>query len=279
VEYPTNMYPWMDVAKRHGVDLIAVPEQSGANGVKATPMERILEAAAKPGVKMVAISHVEFGSGQRHDLAALGSFCREREILLVVDAIQSFGAVPIDVAAMKIDYLSAGGQKWLLSPEGTGIFYCRKELLERTPPLTVGAWNVVHAMDFEHYDFTLRPDAGRFESGGANVAGLMGMAMSLEMFAALGITAISERIKVITDRLIAGLTGKGYTIACPRDGEQWSGIVSFASGKHAHLEIAEKLKQEHRIEVVVRHGRLRVSPHFYNTEKQIDRLVQLLPGN
>jgi selenocysteine lyase/cysteine desulfurase len=279
VEYPTNMYPWMDVARRFGVDLIAVEETTDAKGARVTPLARILEAAAKPGVKAVAISHVEFGSGQRHDLAAIGSFCREREILLIGDAIQSFGAVPIDVKGMKIDYLSAGGQKWLLSPEGTGIFYCRKELLEKTPPLTVGAMSVVNFMDFEHFNYNLKPDAGRFESGGMNVAGLMGMGASLEMFTKIGMAAVSVHIKILGDRLIAGLMKKGYSIACPREGEQWSGIVSFASAKHSHDEIAAKLKKEHRIELVVRHGRLRASPHFYNTEEQIDRLVECLPGN
>lgn len=279
VEYPTNMYPWMDVAKRYGVDLVVVAEETDKNGARAVPLAKLLEAAAKPGVKAVAVSHVEFGSGQRIDLAAIGAFCRERGILLIVDAIQSFGAVPIDVTAMKIDYLSAGGQKWLLSPEGTGIFYCRKELLEKTPPLVVGAMSVVNFMDFENYNLNLKPDAGRFESGGMNVAGLMGMAASLDLFTRVGMGAISSRLKKMGDQLIEGVLRKGYTIGCPRDGEQWSGIVSFASSKGSHEEIVANLKKEHRIELAVRHGRIRASAHFYNTEEQVERLVGGLPGN
>jgi len=284
VEYPTNMYPWMNVAARHGVQLVAVSEETDSAGRKAVPLERTLEAAAKPRVRAVAISHVEFGSGQRHDLAAIGSFCRERGILFIVDAIQSLGAVPVDVEAMKIDYLAAGGQKWLLSPEGTGLFYCRKELVERTPPLALGAWSVINSMDFDHYDLTLRRDAGRFESGGANIAGLLGMKASLGLFNSLGVEAVSRRIKALGDRLADGVSARGYTVASPRDGEQWSGIVSFASSTHpaggnasAHDKIAETLRKEHRIEMAVRHGRVRVSPHFYNTDAQIDRLVELLP--
>jgi cysteine desulfurase / selenocysteine lyase len=277
VEYPTNIYPWMDAANRHGVKLVMVPEQTDADGRQATPLEEILKAASQPHVKMLAISHVEFGSGQRHDMETLGRFCRERGILFTVDAIQSFGAVPIDVGRMQIDYLSAGGQKWLLSPEGTGIFFCRRELLPTTRPLMVGALSVVNAMDFDHYDFTLRPDARRFESGGFNIGGLMGMKASLDLFNSLGIDAISQRIKTIGDRLIAGMTAKGYPIASPRTGTQWSGILSFASPNHVPDTIAANLRTEHHIEIAVRQGRLRISPHFYNTEAQIDRLVSLLP--
>jgi len=185
--------------------------------------------------------------------------------------------VPIDVAEMNIDYLAAGGQKWMLSPEGTGIFYCRKELLEQTRPLTVGAMSVVNAKDFDHYNFVLRSDAARFESGGYPMPGLVAMNASLAMLAGLGAEAISTRLKALGDRLIEGVRNKGYAIASPRHGTQWSGIVSFSAPSGNHDEIAAKLRLEHRIELVVRHGRLRCAAHFYNTEAQIDRLVQMLP--
>jgi cysteine desulfurase / selenocysteine lyase len=278
VEYPTNMYPWIEVAQRYGAEVVAIGEETD-DGRKVVPLETILYAAADKRTKLVALSHVEFGSGQRHDLAAIGRACRERGVLFVVDAIQSLGAVPVDAGTMQIDYLAAGGQKWLLSPEGTGIFYCRRELAEKTRPLTVGALNVVNWLDFDHYDFTLRPDAGRFESGGFNIAGLMAMRESLKILVGLGSEAVSARIKELGDRLIAGVEAKGYAVASPREGEQWSGIISIASNKHSHDQIAADLRQKHRIELVVRHGRLRVAPHFYNTEAQIDRLIDLLPAH
>jgi cysteine desulfurase / selenocysteine lyase len=139
--------------------------------------------------------------------------------------------------------------------------------------------NVVNAQNFDQYDFTLRPDAGRFESGGRNTAGLLAMGESLKIFQAVGATAIADRLKTLGDRLIAGLEHKGYTIASPRDADQWSGIVSFTSDRHALDQIAAKLRTEHRIEIMMRQGRLRASPHFYNTDAQIDRLVNLLPGH
>ena len=277
VEYPTNMYPWMHAAGRFGAEVVAVKEETDGEGRRFVSLERILSAAENKRTRVLALSHVEFGSGQRHDLSAIGGFCRERGILFVVDAIQSVGAVPVDVAEMKIDYLSAGGQKWMLSPEGTGLFYCRKELLETTRPLTVGAMSVVNAKDFDHYNFTLRSDAGRFESGGYAMPGLVAMHESLTILAGLGAEAISERLKNLGDRLIDGVQAKGYSIASPRQRRQWSGIVSFSSPKHGHDELAVKLRAEDHVEIVVRHGRLRVAPHFYNTEGQIDRLIGLLP--
>ena len=279
VEYPANIYPWMEVARRYGVELVMVEESADREGRRMVTTERILEAAAHPRTRLVTLSHVEFASGQRHDLATIGAFCRANNKLLCVDAIQSMGVIPIDVAAMKIDYLSADGHKWLLAPEAAGVFYCRKELLEKTRPLNVGWLNVVNAQDFSKYDYTLRPDSGRFESGSLNVPGLLAFKESLELLLELGVENVGKRIRVLEDRLIAGVVAKGYMIASPREGEQWSTILSFASAKHPAQEIVSKLKAEHRIELMVRHGRVRFAPHFYNTEEQVDRLIGLLPGN
>ena len=160
----------MDVAKSRGVKLIMVPEEDQPDGSRAVPTEKIIQAASEPRVRLIAISHVEYASGQRHDLVTIGKFCSEHNILLAVDAIQSLGVLPVDVKAMHIDYLSADGHKWLLGPEGAGFFYCRRELIERTRPLMIGAMNVVNAQNYGDYDFTLRPDAGRFECGSSNVA-------------------------------------------------------------------------------------------------------------
>jgi selenocysteine lyase/cysteine desulfurase len=276
-EYPANVYPWMDISQRHGVTFAMVPEETDAQGRRRVPLERILEFASHPRTRVVTLSQVEFGTGQRHDLRRIGDFCRTNGKIFVVDAIQSLGALPVDVESMKIDYLASGGQKWMLGPEGAAIFYCRRELIERTHPLIIGAVNVVNFMNFSHYDYTLHPTAQRFESGTYNIGGLYGMLPALKLLHTLGAEAISQRIKTLTDRLIAGVMAKGYRVASPRDGEEWSGIVSFASPAHDHAAIARSLRREHKIEIVVRDGRLRASPHFYNTEAQIDRLIELLP--
>jgi selenocysteine lyase/cysteine desulfurase len=256
-----------------------VPEETAADGSRLVPLERILQAASDPKVRLVTLSHVEFASGQRHDIAAVGRFCRENGKLLCVDAIQTVGVIPVDVQAMQIDYLSADGHKWLLGPEGAGIFYIRRELIEQTRPPMVGWMNVVDAQNYGTYNYTLRPDAGRYESGSYNVPGLLGLKASLEMLKELGIHAVAERIKHLTDHLIARLQFKGYTILSPRAADAWSGIVSFASPTHSHDSIVTHLRKQHRIEIALREKRLRVSPHFYNTDAQIDRLVEALPGH
>jgi selenocysteine lyase/cysteine desulfurase len=180
---------------------------------------------------------------------------------------------------MNIDYLSADGHKWMLGPEGAGIFYCRKDLLERTRPLMLGAMNVVNALEYGSYDFTLRPDAGRFECGSLSLASFFSLKASLELLESVGIPNIAARIKLLTDRLIAGLISRGYAVASPRGDEQWSGIVSFTSMKHRHEDLFRALRREHHTEIALREGRLRASPHFYNTEHQIDRLLERLPGH
>jgi cysteine desulfurase / selenocysteine lyase len=276
VEYPANIYPWMEVARARGVKLVMVEEEDGPNGTRYVPIEKILKAAAESRTRMVTLSHVEFGSGQRHDLARIGQFCTERNILFCVDAIQSLGVLPVNVADMYIDYLSADGHKWLLGPEGAGIFYCRRELIERTRPLMIGWMNVVDAQDFGKIDYTLRPDAGRFECGSHNVAGLLGLRASLNLIQSVGIPQIASRVKALGDLLISGLRAKNYRVISPRLGEQWSGSVAFASPTHHHEKIFQDLRNK-KIEIALRVGRLRCSPHFYNTEAQIQRLVEALP--
>jgi selenocysteine lyase/cysteine desulfurase len=279
VEYPANIYPWMEVARSHGARLVMVPEETDAAGRRIVPVEKILEAAADPRTRIVSLSHIEFASGQRHDIAKIGAFCREHKIIFNVDAIQSIGVVPVDVKAMHIDYLSADGHKWMLGPEGAGIFYCRQELLERTRPLMIGWMNVVNNQAYGDYDYTLQHSAMRFECGTYNVPGLLALRGSLELLHSAGIDAVAARVKTLTDRLIDKLMAKGYQVLSPRSSEQWSGVVSFTSPSHDHAEIVRRLRKSHQTEIALREGRLRVSPHFYNTEEQIDRLVEHLPGH
>ncbi len=276
IEYPANIYPWMEAARRHGCELVMVEETANAQGSREVPLDAILREIDHPKTRMVTLSHVEFASGQRHDLATIGKACREKGVLFCVDGIQSLGVLPVDVKSMNIDFLAADGHKWLMGPEGAGVFYVRRELQDRLRPLAVGWMNVVNADDYGQYDYTLKEDARRYECGSHNIVGLLGLKASLELLAGIGPGAISARFKVLGDRLIAGLKTKGFQIVSPRENNQWSGIVSFTSPTLEHQSLVNRLRKDHKIEIAFREGRLRASPHFYNTEQQIDALIDNL---
>ena len=143
----------------------------------------------------------------------------------------------------------------------------------------IGWLNVINPQDYGNYDYTLKPDAGRFECGTYNVPGLLGLLGALTLIDQVGIEIIFARVQTLLDRLTRGVQEKGYQVVSPRtDESQRSGIFSFKAHGHAHDLIVKKLKENH-IEIAKREGRLRVSPHFYNTEAQIDRLVELLPSH
>ncbi|HPF40775.1 MAG TPA: aminotransferase class V-fold PLP-dependent enzyme [Phycisphaerae bacterium] len=270
VEFPANIYPWMNL-RQQGVVLKMAPEDNGR-----IPFERLIELIDER-TRVLTVSSVQFGSGFRSDLAALGTACQERGVLFCVDAIQSLGCVPIDVRAMKIDFLSADGHKWMLGPEGAGVFYCRHELLGLLRPSVVGWLGMKNAMDFSRYQLEFRDDARRFDGGSYNLAGIWGLGASIDWLLSIGIDAIWDRVRLLTDRLIAGVTEKGYRVVSSRDANEASGIVSFVSSTHDHQRIVNHLAQEYRTIIATRHGRLRVSPHFYNTEEEIDQLVGHLP--
>ena len=273
VEYPANVYPWMELEARHGVRRVEVAEETTEDGRRAVPESKILEAAADPKCRMVALSHVQWASGQRMDLAKIGQFCRDRGILFCVDAIQSLGVVPVDVKAMNIDYLASGSHKWLMGGPGMGFFYCRRELLPETRPVLIGAGNVVNPMDWGDINYTLQETAAKFECGTPNLAGLHALRASVKLLLSAGLGAIHAQVSRLHERLIEGAAEKGYPCVTP---EMRGGAVCFTTGGVKPEAVLEMLR-EHKIEVAAREGRLRVSPHFYNTLEQMDRLIEHLP--
>jgi selenocysteine lyase/cysteine desulfurase len=269
VEYPSNVYPWMDVARRFGARHIMLPEVDARIDIQT------IFDAVTARTRMIALSHVEYASGFRHDIAAIGQFCRGRGILLCVDGIQACGAVPVDVRAMNIDFLSADGHKWLLGPEGAGIFYCRKELLASLRP-EIGWMNVRNANDYGNYDFTLRPDARRFECGSHNIPGVLALGASMQLLLDIGMQTVAGRVLSLTTQLCNGLEHKGYTVISSRRPDETSGIVSFKSRRGNDDGIISDLEKQ-KIIIVQREGRLRASPHFYQGMDDINRLLDALP--
>ena len=271
-EFPANVYPWMNL-RSAGVRLKMIPEDNGR-----VPVERLIEAIDSR-TRVVTISAVQFASGYRTDLAELGRACQQKGVFLCVDAIQSLGCQPLDVRAMNIDFLSADGHKWLLGPEGAGLFYCRRELLKHLRPSTVGWLTMKQTQPFCRYDFELRDDARRFDCGSYNLAGIAGLGGSIDLFLELGVEQIWERVKQLTDRLVSGLREKGYRVISSRRPGEDSGIVAFVSDVHDHARIQQHLKSEYRTVIALREGRLRASPHFYNTMEEVEQLLRHLPGH
>ncbi len=270
VEFPSNMYPWMNLQVR-GVQIRTVLEENGR-----VPMENLIETIDSH-TRVVTVSSVQYASGFRADLAELGKWCQKRGVLFCVDAIQSLGVIPINVHEMHIDFLSCGGHKWLCAPEGTGIFYCERELVGHLRPSTIGWRSVKNAHNFDRYEFIFQDDARRFEGGSYNMAGLYGLGASLGLLQEVGVADIMQHVLALTDRLVQGVRDKGYRVVSPREEGAASGIVAFTSPVHNSHDIQRHLEQEHRIILSVRSGRLRASPHLYNTPEEIDRLVELLP--
>jgi selenocysteine lyase/cysteine desulfurase len=269
-EFPANVYPWQAL-RSQGVQVRMALEEDGR-----IPLDRVIEAINNR-TRVVSISSIQFASGYRTDLASLGEYCQSKGVFLCVDAIQSFGAFPIDVKAMNIDFLAAAGHKWLCALEGSGIFYVRKEVQGYLRPTTIGWISMKDPFSFGKYQFEFADSARRYEAGGYNLAGVYALGGALEFIRQLGLENISRRIMTLTQRLTAGLRAKGYRVISSRQPAEASGIVAFVSDVHDHQHVQRHLETEHRIVIAVRCGRLRSSPHCYNSEREIDQLVEALP--
>ncbi|GMV98665.1 MAG: aminotransferase class V-fold PLP-dependent enzyme [Phycisphaerae bacterium] len=272
VEFPANIYPWMGLRAR-GVQLKMIPEESGR-----VPVERIADAIDSK-TRVVSVSAVQFASGYRADLATLGRVCKEKGVLFCVDAIQMLGPFPIDVRAMNIDFLSTGAQKWLCGPEGIGFFFCNQPLIGHLKPVMAGWLGMKNALDFGNYQFEFLDTARKFDTGGYNLAGIYALGAAIQMWLDMGQENVTARILSLTDRLVDKLRAKGYRVISSRRPNEASGIVAFISDVHDHHKIQQHLQNEHRIVIVVREGRLRSSPHVYNTADEIDQLVEVLPAH
>ena len=270
VEFPANVYPWWSLKERYGVETRMVSERNGS-----IYLDDIVDAIDER-TRVVTISHVEFASGFRNNIKAIGEICQERDIWFVVDAIQSLGAIEVDVKSSHIDILAADGHKWLLAPEGAAIFYCTNDKLERLINTNVGWASVVNPRDFLNYDLTQKPDATRFEEGSYNSIGLYGLKAAIELLLEVGISNIETYVLELTAGLIKGLKAKGYHVITPEKDSDRSGIVVFESTRHTPAELYALLHKKNII-TAERGSGVRVSPHFYNTESEIARLLETLP--
>ena len=267
-EFPANYFPW-ERLRAKGVDVTWLSLYDS--------LDRIDEACR--GARLLAISYVNYLSGYRVDLDALGEICARHGTFFLVDAIQGLGVYPIDVRRSRIHALSADGHKWLLGPEGCGVLYIQREWQDRIEPVEFGWTNIAGYNDYSCRDMALRPDAGRYECGTLNTVGCYGLEAStafLNSIEAEEPGALAATITNLADQVAAGVQAKGYELMRPRTPATSSGIVSFRKEGVDSRMIVSRLR-EHRITAAPRQGWARISPHFYIQPAEIDRMLELLP--
>ena len=273
-EFPSNVYPWMNLVSR-GVETRRVPTD-----VSGRPdLERLAEAC-DARTRIVTVSWVGFATGYRHDVRRIAEIAHERGALLFLDGIQALGVFPLNVNEFGIDFMAADGHKWLLGPEGAGIAYIRRKHLDRLRPIGPGWHSVNPAQDYTHIELNLRPSAARYEGGSQNNAGMLAFGASLRLLQELGAANVSAAVLDITDRACDRLAKIGANIVSDRrpdhrGGEQRSGIVSFELPGRDPMALKRHLMKQDVI-LGCRAGRLRISPHAYNNEEDLDRLVSAL---
>ena len=271
-EFPANVYPWMALERSAGVTLRILPCVDGLPDERA-----LLQSLDDPRVKVVAVSWVQFSTGWRADLATIGRRCRERGIYLVVDAIQGLGAATLDVRECMIDILACGGQKWLMSPWGTGFTWVREELVQRLAPVAVG-WMAVKGSDdltrLTDYDLTWRDDARRFEVLTLPFQDFAGFAASLELLHEIGPANVERHVRSLVDAVVERTAGSRVArLVTPADAPRRAGIVAICP---ADAALASRRLGAAGISHSLREGNIRLSPHCYNTLGEIDRALSVL---
>ena len=267
IEFPANVYPWWNL-KRRGVETRMV------KSIEGRVLFDDLAKKVDDRTRILSISSVECNSGFRSDLNRIGAFCREKGVLFFVDAIQSLGALPMDVKKDYIDFLSADGHKWMLSVEGLGGFYISKEVVDRIRPVTMGWGNVVNAANFMDYDFTLKKNAKKFEEGTPNTMSIHAFGAALGLLLEAGIYNIENRVMNLGDCVIAELNRRNIKIYSSTISDERSGNVSFTLKKNVDLLYSFMI--ENKVKLTVRDGLVRLSPHFYNNEDEILKVFDLL---
>lgn len=272
-EFPANVYPWMQLARRRGVSHRMIECDRGV-----LTADRLAEELRQDErIRVVAVSWVQFATGATVDLRALGTLCRERGVYFVVDAIQGVGPLTLDLRELPVDVLSCGAQKWLLSPWGAGFVYVRRELISELEPHDVSWLGVRDSDDFSrltHYDLTWRDDARRFEMITLPYQDMAGMVASLELITELDAAAVSAHALALAQRIVDWIAGRDdVELVTPADRLQRAAIVSV---RPRSVHAAAARLDEAKVSYSLREGAIRLSPYFYNTVEEIDRVLAML---
>src|SRR6266704_128488 len=270
-EFPANVYPWL-LLKKQGIDVELAPCVA-----EGWPDEDYLvERLEDPRVRVLAVSFVQFSNGYRADLARLGAACRANGTFLVVDGIQGIGNSVLDVRDTPIDILSCGGQKWLLSPWGSGFVYVRKELIEQLEP-TITGWMAFEGTDdfsrLTEYNPTFRSDARRFEMITLPYQDFVGMTASLQLLLEVGVREVAEVTRSTHEPIVKWAHENGVRISSPTENGRRSAILCIAPSRP--VEAYHAMKRA-RVVCSLREGSIRLSPHCYNTVEEMEKVIEVL---
>ncbi len=268
-EFPAVVYPWRAL-QRFGVQLRFVPMPDGT-----LPLERVAEALDER-VRVLALSAVQFLSGYRADVEAIGQLCRERGVLFVVDGMQAIGAVRLHVQRAHVAALACGGAKWLLAPHGTGFLYIAPDLLDHLQPAVLGWLAAEEPWDFFAFDQPLASTARRFEGGSPNIGGIAGLCAAVELHHAYGPERAEERIRALSGFLMERLRERlpNLEFLTPWEAERRAGIVTVRLQSSDHAEQLVRELAQRRIYCSARLHYVRFSPHWYNTAAELDYVAE-----
>ena len=268
-EYPTNLHPWRHLQSR-GVFVREVQAESN----RLTP-DRI-EAGMDQRTRMVSISHVQYGSGFRADLAELGKMCKRRGVFLMVDAIQGLGPFALRPKELGIHGVACGGSKWLLGPQGIGFLYLDEAWRDRIRPTSVGWHSVEEPFSFRHELPPLARSSKRYEGGTINPGLVSALGRSIAFLRQAPPPQWLERIRFLTDRIAQELASLDMEIVSPREEGAWSGIIAARIPGLPPAKYPEVLKKlrERGVTANYRMGNLRFSPHGYNNHADMDQMSE-----
>ena len=269
-EFPSNLVPWKRL-EQFGVDYRRVEENQGRIDPEAL-FDRVDHST-----RVLALSWVQYASGFRSDLRRIGAFCRDHDILFVVDSVQGLGAIRFDVERDLVDVSVGAAHKWLLGPEGIGLLYVSDRVVEKINPTRVG-WRSIRRDPAHQYIIDYVDGAMRFETGTHNAMGIYALGASLELLLEIGLDRIEHLVLEHTRQLRRGLEDLGFEVTGGARQAELSGIVAAAHPRASSASLVEML-QARGILCSDRSDRVRIAPHFYTTEEEIDRLLNTLESH
>ncbi len=267
IEFPTNVVPFLN-CRRHGVEIDFV------KNVRGEILMEDVERAITPRTRLLSISFVQFLSGFRADLNAIGALCKKHGIIFCVDSMQGLGVSPLDTAAAGIDFLSNGGNKWLMGMMGTGFIFTTPELQSRIRQCHIG-WTSNQNFFGDFFNYRTDPDetARRYENGTQNYCGITALQASTSTLLGVGIDNIARHVGGLTDAVIDICDELGFDTVTPRERSKRAGIVSFTCPNAG--KVFEELTNN-GVMTAMREGMVRIAPHFYNTMEEIGVLKSVL---